>query len=245
MRSFVVGLWLLLSYCAANAQQSNRFSVGISVSPDFNYRSLSNNDGSFSSGVVVDVRDDNESWKLGYTAGPVVAYRLSDRIDLEAGILFSSKGYRYEQEMLTYESQFTGTGFNGPTPAGLPSAVRFTYDHYYIDVPVKATFNLGKKRLRFCAGAGVAANVFIKEGVRYKYWYEDGTVKNDSRTSEFDYKGLILSPQASIGVNYALNKRLRLKAEPTLRYGITNITNTPVTGRLWNAGLNLSCFFTP
>lgn len=82
---------------------------------------------------------------------------------------------------------------------------------------MKATFNLGKKRLRFCAGAGVAANVFVKERVRTKTWYGDGSSKKASRDGEFDYKGLMLSPQASIGVNYALNERLNLKAEPTLR----------------------------
>ena len=243
MRFLIVSL--LAAVCCANAraQQSNPFSIGIAVSPDFNDRSLSNNDGSLSSGIVVDVRDNNETWKPGYTAGPVISYRVSDKVDLETGILFSNKGFRHKKTQATYASQFDGTGFNGPIPDGHPSHWQFMYDHYYIDVPVKATFNFGKKRLRFTAGAGVAANVFVKETVRWKYLYEDGSSKRDSRTSEFDYNGLMISPQASIGVNYKLNERFHFKAEPTFRYGITNIINTPVTGRLWNAGLNLSFYF--
>lgn len=230
---------------AQNVEKSKRLSIGFSVSPDYNDRTLSNNNGSFSSGVVIDVRDKYETWRLGYTAGPVVSYRLSEKVDLETGLLFSSKGYNNKKTELDFYDEFDGTGFSNPAPDGLPSSARISHVYYYIDMPVKATFNFGKKRLRVCAGAGIAANVFVKETLRLKTWYEDGSTKKDLHNSEFDYKGLMISPQASFGVNYNLNERLYLKAEPTFRYGIVNIISTPVTGKLWNAGLNLSCFFTP
>jgi hypothetical protein len=239
---FILATFYCLNADAQDSHNARGFAIGVSISPDVNYRTLKNNDGSFSSGVVVDVRNDNETYKLGYTTGLNIVYRFTDKFEIESGLLFSNKGYRGRKTELTYGSQWNGSGFNDSVPAGLPSSAQFSYSYYYIDVPLKASYSFGNKRLRGCIGAGVTLNNFINEKVSWKLWYPDGTTEKDHHGSEFAYNGLSLSPLISAGINYRVNDKLNLKVEPTVRYGILNIINTPVTGYLWNVGLNAGLY---
>jgi hypothetical protein len=47
----------------------------------------------------------------------------------------------------------------------------------------------------------------------------------------------------SAGVDYKLNNKMHLLAEPTFRYGIIKTKDAPVTEHLWNAGLNVGFYY--
>ena len=130
-----------------------RVQIGINVSPDVCFRTLKNNDGSWSSDLVVDQRNKMETVKVGYTAGLNVCFNIKKFVGLETGIQYSNKGYQTKKQDLI---------FGQPDPS-LPKQSKFVYDFHCIDIPVKANFTIGKKKVRFFTSVGVTTNIFIKE----------------------------------------------------------------------------------
>jgi hypothetical protein len=80
--------------------------VGISISPDYCFRTLENNDGSSTSAMIIDLRNNKEQFKIGYTAGLNICYNISNRWSIESGVLLSSKGYAIMiQDTVTFMNQ--------------------------------------------------------------------------------------------------------------------------------------------
>ncbi len=209
-----------------------RVQIGINVSPDVCFRTLKNNDGSWSSDLVVDQRNKMETVKVGYTAGLNVCFNIKKFVGLETGIQYSNKGYQTKKQDLI---------FGQPDPS-LPKQSKFVYDFHCIDIPVKANFTIGKKKVRFFTSVGVTTNIFIKETQTSFLIYSDRTDKKTSPTN-FDYNKVNISPTVSVGIDYKINGRMNLRVEPTFRYGVLKIIDTPVTGYLYSGGLNISYYF--
>lgn len=209
-----------------------RVQIGINVSPDVCFRTLKNNDGSWSSDLVVDQRNIMETVKVGYTAGLNVCFNIKKFVGLETGIQYSNKGYQTKKQDLI---------FGQPDPS-LPKQSKFVYDFHCIDIPVKANFTIGKKKVRFFTSVGVTTNIFIKETQTSFLIYSDRTDKKTSPTN-FDYNKVNISPTVSVGIDYKINGRMNLRVEPTFRYGVLKIIDTPVTGYLYSGGLNISYYF--
>jgi len=210
-----------------------RVLIGVNFSPDYCYRTLKNNDGSSSSTFVLESRNDREIAKFGYTAGLNVCYNFTNLIGIETGVQYSNKGYQTKMQDLIW----------GQPDPSLPTKAKFIYNDNYIDIPLKVNFTFGKKKFRFCASAGLTTNIFINETSTSVQEFSDGDQKKQTSKTSFSYKRIDLSPTVSIGVDYKINNKMNLKVEPTFRYGVLKIIDSPVTGYLWNAGLNISYYF--
>ena len=128
-----------------------------------------------------------------------------------------------------------------PDPA-LPKRFRSRYNFSYIDLPLIAHFKFGKKKLSFIASAGVVTNFLLYEKLISIKDFGGGNVKKERGFSNFIYNPLNISPMISVGCDLKLGKKVDLKLEPVFRYGILQIIDAPVTGHLWNAGLNIGCY---
>jgi hypothetical protein len=234
---FILILTALSSYGQDKTKETStsdfkRFQIGINVFPGICFRTLKNNDGSSSSEIIISQRNDRETIKVGYTAGLNVCFNIKNYFGLETGIQYSNKGYQTKKQDMVSEQ---------PDP-GLPKQTKFIYDFHFIDIPVKVNFTIGKKKVRFFTSVGVTTNIFIKETQTSFLYYSDRTDNKTSPTN-LDYNKVNISPTVSFGIDYKINNRMNLRVEPTFRYGVLKIIDTPVTGYLYSGGLNISYYF--
>lgn len=224
------------TYCQSNigeipAVNNKRFQIGIIVSPDVNFRTIKNNDGSATSKMIIDQRNTREIAKPGYTAGLNVSYKIKKMVELETGIQYSFKGFQTKM----YE---VNSVIEDPV---IPDKAKFINNFHYADIPVKANFKIGKNRLSFFAGIGLTTNIFISEIQTSILVYSDHTERKTYPTN-IEYKRINVSPTISFGIDYNIDERSNLRIEPIFRYGVLKIIDTPVAGYLYNGGINISYY---
>lgn len=211
--------------------ETSGFQLGFHFSPDVCYRSLQNNNGSEMSDNIIQQRNENEIFKLGYTLGLTTVLPLNKHISLESGITYSNKGYQTTMQVLYYFQY---------DPAA-PQKMKSIYNYHYIDIPFKANFIFGKNKLRFISSIGCIANVFIQETSTSVLVYSDRTERNSSATN-FDYNRFNFSPSIGLGFDYQMNEKMNFRIQPSFSYGLLKIIESPVTGFLYSGGINLSYF---
>ncbi len=221
-----------------------KLQIGINFSTDICYRRLINNDGSATSELVVKTRNTMEAAKIGYTTGLNIAYNFSEHLSIASGVQFSNKGYKTSLTALTLGEMIDPIyGFVNTTTEQNPNFSDFIYKYYFIDIPLKVNYIIGKRKIRFISAAGITLNIFIKEEVLGNVFFDNGNNQQSASASVYSYRKINLSPFVSLGVDWKLNERSTLRMEPTFRYGILKIIDTPVSGYLWNAGLNVSYYY--
>jgi hypothetical protein len=222
----------------ANAQEPKKgkanknISIGFSFSPDYNFRTLRNNDGSSSSEMVIDQRNNLEKGKFSFTTGVNLNVRVSGKLEFQTGLLYSNKGYRTPKR---------ATDFQSPLPDE-PTHIKSDRRFNYLDIPLKLNFVSGGNKIRFIAGAGIAANIFLDESDIVTLFYASGNEKEMDQSSGFDYNKFNLSSLLSAGIEFKLKKNLFFRVEPTFRYGLLKIIDQPVTAHLWNFGVGLGVY---
>jgi len=227
------------------ATEFKRMMFGVNSSPDYCYRTLKNNGGNAMASTVFDIRNSSEEYKIGYTAGLNACYNFSERFGIELGVQYSNKGYTYKMSDLSFGDLIgSGNGIVYSTPTGqVPVEAKYRYNFIYLDVPARAIFYLGTKKVRFVASVGVTTNILLKATLTSVSEYEDGNTKRETYDQEYDFKSLNVSPTISAGLDYSINNKLNLRAEPTFRYGLIEIIDAPITAYLWNAGMNITCYY--
>lgn len=214
------------------ANNFSRFQIGFSFSPDACYRTLKNTDGSESSDFVIDIRNDMETTKFGYTTGANFQYNLNRFWGVSLGVHYANKGYQDKKiDVVPPTSQLDPS---------LPKQIKFIQNFHTLDLPIKLNFTLGKNKFRFTTGIGAAANFLLKESQTIVMYYTDRTTRN-SESSGYNYKKWNLSPFLSFGIDHQIAQNMILRVEPTIRYGIMPIIDAPVTGYLFSAGVNVGC----
>jgi len=208
-----------------------KIQLGINISPDYCFRTLNN-------GSSID-----ETGKLGYTAGLNMNYNFNKNIGIGLGIHYSIKGYKTSMNALSYGDMIDPNYGFIYDPSHTGANIKYIYNFHYLDIPLKVNFVTGKKKIRFITSVGLTTNVFIKETATRVIEYQDGTHNRKTHVSNYNYNTINLSPTASFGIDWKLNSKNNLRIEPTFRYGVLKIINAPVTGYLWNAGLNVSYYF--
>jgi hypothetical protein len=210
-----------------------RFSIGVNFSPDYCFRTLKNNDGSSSSALVVRTRNDIESAKFGYTTGVCINLNFSTVFSLETGIQYSNKGYISKSQTFVIL----------PNDPVIPANEKVIYSYHYIGIPLKARLDFGNSKTRFFAGAGFTTSVLVNEAETFIYTYPGGRTTKNKQSSTMDFKKLDISPLISLGIDFKITDKIRWVAEPIFRFGILNTTDTPVTEKLWNMGLNIAAYY--
>lgn len=226
--------------------ESKRLQFGLSISPDYCYRTLKNNDGSTNASAIIDIRDANETYKIGYSAGVNMCYTISKKLAIELGVQYSKKGYAQKKTELTFGDLIDpryGTVYTSSSSA-VPANFKLRYNHIYLDVPLRAIFCFGEKKIHFLASVGLAANFLLKATQTLILQDENGDTKRETSNQPYDFNTFNISPTFSIGVDYIISRKINLQVEPTFRYGLLKFIDAPVTGYLWNAGLNFTCYYT-
>lgn len=216
----------------ASASYANQFQLGINFSPDYCYRKLKTTDNSPETEEVFNSRNNIEYFKIGYSTGINGCLNINNFLGIETGLQYSNKGY---------QTFWSTANFGLPDPNG-PIQSMFRYHFHYLDIPMKANFILGQKKIKFMSSIGITTNFLLKETQTHFLEYVNHTERKKQNTN-FNYKKVNISPTISAGITLNLNNKINLRIEPTFRYGLLKIINAPVTGYLYNVGLNLGCYY--
>lgn len=232
------------------SSESKKLFLGINLSPDICYRTLRNNDGNNITSRSIDLLNQVEIPKFGYTIGLNTSYNFNKHFGIETGLQFSNKGYSNRKLDLRSgidSNVDTTKGFVTPTlinSGNSPVKIKIVYNHLYLDLPIRVNFRFGENKIRFISSIGLTTNIFIKATQTNISEYKNGeTKRRTSKQQESNYKLLDVSPTISAGIEYWISPEINLRMEPIFRYGVLKIIDTPITGYLWNAGLNIAFFY--
>ena len=235
MKHLLTTLTILLSI-TVQGQKTNsakKILIGFNFSPDYDFRMLRNGDGSASTDFVIKDRNDYEVAKFGYTAGVKVSINFSKLAQFETGIQLSNKGYQRKYHDLY---------FFQPDPSS-PIRSKVIYAFHYIGVPFVANFAFGRGKISFLSSVGCITNFFLKLKVSSTNEYSDGRIVKLNQSTKWGRKKIDISPLLSFGIDYKLNDKMHLRAQPTFSYGIIKTMDAPVSEHLWNTGLNFAFYY--
>ena len=223
----------LLTVQGQDTKPAQKILIGFSFSPDYSSRTLKNNDGSPSSDLVINSRNDNEVAKFGYTTGLNFCFNFSQLVGFETGIQFSNKGYKTKIQDLIYFP---------PSPSS-PTKSKTTFAYQYIGIPLKAKFSFGKSKVHFISSIGFMTNLLLNVKQTNNFKYSNGKTEKKTQSTTSGFKKVDISPIISVGLDYKLNNKIHLLAEPTFRYEIIKTKDAPVSENLWNVGLNAGFYY--
>jgi hypothetical protein len=237
-RKSLLGIISTLFICYNFAQNNsktesnfNKIQLGINFSPDIAFRTLLNNHNLSENESIIEQRNQYESIKFTNSTGINFVYNFKPFVGLETGIQYSNKGYNFINKEIV-----------AIAPQDLPEKVRFNYNYHYIDIPLKVNFIFGKKKVRFIASTGICTNLLLLETQTNTFSYADRKERGSFKT-QYDYRKFNLSPTISLGLDYKINDRMNFRIEPSFRYGVIKIIESPISAHLYSAGLNLAYYF--
>jgi hypothetical protein len=206
-----------------------RFEIGISAAPEICYRTLLNNDGSENSTSIIHYRNENETVKMGYNGGLHLGYNFNERFGFQTGIQYANRGFS------TKKIDIAGSLID---PV-IPESFKYNYNYHYLEIPTKVNFSFGTNRMRLTTSAGVSSAFLIKQSRTYIGYYKDTTTRQDI-TSIDTYNRFNLFATISAGIEMRISPIISIKVEPTFRYGLLKIIETPVSGHWYSGGVNVS-----
>jgi len=214
-----------------NSNQIKKLCIGLNFSPDYCYRTLKTD---ISHQWIADIRESLEIPKFGFTTGVGLIYILSNRINLETALLFSDKGYKTRKTDLIWSE---------PDPS-LPIKITFIYSYQYLDIPLKANYNIINSKLKLFLSAGVSANIFLTYKQTSIQEFSDGrTEKHTSGSIYNNFSKVNFALLAGLGIDYDLNNKIRFRLEPIYRRSINSIIDAPIKSYLYSAGLNAGIYY--
>jgi len=202
--------------------------IGLSVSPGYSNIILPNSDNS--KGRIY-------KSQFGYTFGLNFNYNFSKKIGLITGVSWSAMGYRTDFEEQNYSKRAIVAGIRSLDPKSNKS------NYYFIGIPLKAIFKMGKGKVRFVGGLGIAASSLIKSTTKNFYEYQNGD-KRESASSKYRTNiNLALSSAISFGIETSLKNKHLIRVEPNFKldWFASPLTNSVTP--FWTAGINFSYYF--
>ena len=245
MRVLVLILLLSANTLFANQPDSlktKKWAIGITYSPDFCFRRPYVKDGG------APTTSNTEKGKLGFTVGANVLYRLLDKVGIEFGILYSTKGEKITTPPISWQTP--GSNYDPSIPNNNQSTYVFipekltTYTYKYLEIPLKINVYLINKRFKIFPSIGCSANIFVGKKTHTSLKYQEGW-KNET-SNAYDSKnipGVEFAVLAGIGLSYDINKKLFVKLEPSFRSFIRPLVDGPISGTLYSVGANVGVYF--
>lgn len=213
---------------------AKRFSFGFSFSPDYTYRTLKSDIDDMG---FIDLRNETESARFGFTTGLTVKYRLSERLVLESGLQYADRGDKMELGKTYY------FGEDGAEPIVSDNS-KVVNHYYFLGIPLKANLFLVNKRTKVFLSTGISTDFFSGSKTKQTYTV-DGIDEVTSYSEEgVDFNTVNFVGLAGLGIDYRINEKLEIRFEPIVRYSFSSLTTySDVKTYLYSAGINLAVYF--
>lgn len=205
--------------------------IGYYAAPLLSYRSLFEKDPDEGTAVVVSGRNGMEIPRMGFMSGTTVMYQISPFWGVEAGVGYAYRGYKTKELQLDI--------MNSP---GEPSKVWTDYKYHQVQVPVKAYAILGVKKVKIIGSLGTSTNILVGKKLSSHYTWSDGSKTTETRNSEFDFRTVTISGIQTAGILIDITSFLSVKIEEVIVHDITRIIDTPVSGYLFDVGINAGIY---
>lgn len=211
MKKAVVAAILVCVFGQINAQ---KYRVGFSVSPDMAYRKyVSEND------TLGGFWGEDQQPTAGYTATIWAERKLTEKLYLYTGLLFTHKGYQSKEREIRYSIP--------PPPNAEYRAHRYKYSFYQFGIPVGVNYFIPLKKFKLFVGGGISINLLQKVMYTSISYGVNGTKNKISRT-EYDlkdYQRLALYGYANTGAEIPLKKELSFRVFANTAYSFSNVVN--------------------
>ncbi|MBS1683657.1 MAG: PorT family protein [Bacteroidetes bacterium] len=181
--------------------------IGFNFAPGVGFRTLHLLDGSNGRAEAYALYQKNDKPIFGYNLGVDVTYKFTRTIGLQTGASYSMKGLLYSAAS-TFSAQ--------------PTTYSTLYRFHFIDVPLLAKFYAAKGSLKFIGGAGLVLNFLFGQQDISETVQGGQTTYHTSHTWLPAPKGpniFTMSALASAGVDYRINARIGIRAEPYFSHG--------------------------
>jgi hypothetical protein len=169
-------------------------------------------------------RDEIETPRFGYQCGVRFGYYFIKNVGIETGVLYARKGY---QSKWQEDSDNTITEW------------RYRQNFECIDVPLLINFRSNHGKVRFIANIGIIFNHLVRDNAVSDVKYTNETIGKFTRPGQGTYKSFNLSGTVGFGLDIPFASRLGFQIKPNFRYGFLKIIEAPLTGFVWDAGLEL------
>jgi opacity protein-like surface antigen len=238
MRLLILSALLCSGFLYAQTPDSlktKKWSIGLIYSPDFCFRQK------YTSRMSL-YNNETEKPKAGMTAGISFLYLLMDRIGIETGLLYSTKG---EKVYSSSSSSGNWVTPDGTTVVVKPTENKSSYTYQYLEVPLKINWYAINNKLKLFPSLGVSANVFIGKKTVSEYRIEDGGPEK-STSKKYDSRNIPAVDMAllvGVGLSYDVNKNIFVQAEPAYRQFVRPLVDSPISGRFYSFGLNAGVYF--
>lgn len=162
----------------------------------------------------------NNPSKAGLDYGILVGYRISPKLEVRTGLIFSKKYFTTTGENISFDSaKLNLPAYNTINLEDATGYCRF------MEVPVMLYYQFSsKKKINFYAAGGFSINKMRMESVHYTFLADGNTIVERSHTSarhnKSDFSTSVTS-NFSFGLKYNLNKRWNISAEPYLKLPLT------------------------
>ncbi len=228
----------------AQSKMPSRWSIGAVGSADICYRTLSIQNETSTAQETVRMRECIETPKLGFTVGLEMNRMINSHMALGMRVQYTNRGYQTVMDNLTYGNMTDPrTGFIYDTAVEVPTAITIV-DHFHsLDLPIKAQYFFGHKKMKGIVGIGCAMSVLIRTNSTVIKTMKDGSVQRDKSEGTGDFNSLNVFPMVSAGVDWTVNDKSSIRFEPIARYGALKIIDAPITEHLWSYGLQIGYYF--
>lgn len=218
------------------------WTIGFRAGVGMGYRTLSANLTTLENELIIGIRNEREVPKLALTTVVNMGKQLGKRIGVEMGLGYHQLGWvhRVDLEDLTFGDIIDPRrGYIYATDNAIPSKTTFKDSFHYIEIPIGLTVRVGKGRLRSVSAVGMAPSILIAARGRTIYEYGDGTKEETRYEKAEDFKGFNWFAYFSTGIALRTGDRFEWRLQPTLRYGLVDILDAPITASLYSGTVDL------
>lgn len=207
-------------------------SGGLAFSPNCSYRHL---DFDTEYKWIEYKRNALELPNFGFSAGATVRLKLFDRLNMEAGIYYTSRSLKTIHQDLIWAT---------PDPQ-LPVYAVITFAYRSLDLPVKFQFYwFDKTNFKIFTSTGVSANVFLNKKTTVTSVYANGSGDSHSSRKDAGYQKLGALGIIGVGFCWTLNPKIQLQLESIVQYFLNSIVSDPaIEEHLYSGGVNVSLNF--
>jgi hypothetical protein len=177
-------------------------------------------------------KNGNDKSSLGYLAGVLINYKLSNRIHLSTGLVYTSfsEQYRFNNYVENQDTTFSYVD------------IKKTDQYSFISIPLQLSYAFfTKEKLCLSATAGFRSNILLK-GVTY--------LPNASNTDVVEVKSgfnsISFSYLVALEAEYKLSEHAALLIQPTFLYGASSIHSkaSALNQKPYGVGLIIGLRFT-
>lgn len=217
----------LLAQDAPDPQK--RWSVGVSGSLDVCFRQLVINSDDPYMDLLVDLRDDMEEPRTGFTAGVDITYDLSQHWVLATGLQYNDRGFADKETPLIF------TDVNGSTlsEGSMSAKVHYTF----MSVPLLIRYRAGHGKVRFEPALGVSADLYQAQYTDLELNWADGRTEERRTHDEYsDFPTWGVSGWVELCASMPIGERFVLRAGGRGRYQLNELLDAPLSAHLFEAG---------